>query len=168
MAYLVKDEEYGTENLRMGSEVILQQNYNRCQLMKDYHQMKIKLWHVLSVKKIMDICFHRSRGAHIYKPTEKYFFNRMINRIEWAESCDGYGDADTEYYSACGYDDMILAQKEGAKGTALECWRALKELKDSLFDKKKYGNSDDELTAEYRQMLIYLRMNFGMFLNIRL
>ena len=57
MAYLVKDEEYGTENLRMGSEVILQQNYNRCQLMKDYHQMKIKLWHVLSVKKIMDICF---------------------------------------------------------------------------------------------------------------
>ena len=98
----------------------------------------------------------------------KIFNDFFYGKIEWAESCDGYGDADTEYYSACGYDDMIGAQKEGAKGTALECWRALKELKDSLFDKKKYGNSEDELTAEYRQMLIYLRMNFGMFLNIRL
>ena len=150
MAYISKHEEYGNENLRMGSEVILQQNYNRCQLMKDYHQVKVKLWNILSVKKIMNICFVRCRGAHIKKPTEKYFFNRMINSIEWAESCDGYGDADTEYYSACGYDDMISAQKEGAKGTALECWRALKELKNSLFDKKKYGNSDFQNVGIFR------------------
>jgi len=168
MVYINKCDWYGTNDLRMGSEVILQQNYSRCQLMKDYHQIKNKLRNILSVKKIMEICFIKSRGTHIKKPTEKYFFDRMINRIEWAESCDGYGDADTEYYSACGYDDMIEAQKEGAKGTALECWRALKELKDSLSNKKKYGNSEDELTAEYRQMLIYLRMNFGMFLKIRL
>jgi hypothetical protein len=88
----------------------------------------------------------------------------MINKIEWGESRDGYGDADTEYYSACGYDDMILAQKESAKGTALECWRAYKHLKN--LKKKNYSN--EQVDTEYKQMLMYLRLNHSLFHDIRL
>ena len=43
MVYVDTSADYGNENLRSGTEVILQQNYNRCQLMKDYHEIKCKL-----------------------------------------------------------------------------------------------------------------------------
>ena len=85
MVYVDTSADYGNENLRSGTEVILQQNYNRCQLMKDYHEIKCKLKNILSVKKIMNIAFHRLRGDNIVKPTANYFFNKMINRIEWGE-----------------------------------------------------------------------------------
>ena len=164
MSYVDTSADYGNDNLRTGTEVILQQNYNRCQLMKDYHEIKCKLKNVLSVKKIMNIAFFRLRGDNIAKPTADYFFNKMVNSIKWGESSDGYGDADTEYYSACGYDDMILAQKENAKGVAIECWRAYKHLKN--LNKKNYSN--EQVSYEYKQLLIYLRLNHNLFHDLYL
>lgn len=48
-----------------------------------------------------------------------------IANWNYAESRCGYGDYDTEYYSACGYDDYIGEKKEYSRSLALEIWRTV-------------------------------------------
>jgi hypothetical protein len=96
------------------------------------------------------------------KPTKEYLLKEIISNLEYSRSRDGYGDHDTEYYSACGWDDYVGEQKEQANSYAVGVWKAYKKL--YLPHKKNY----DDNTKELIQCLFFLRCNLGLFTKGRL
>lgn len=91
------------------------------------------------------------------KPTKEYLLKEIISNLEYSRSRDGYGDHDTEYYSACGWDDYVGEQKEQANSYAVGVWKAYKKL--YLPHKKNYDDNAKELI----QCLFFLRCNLGLF-----
>ena len=93
----------------------------------------------------------------IPKPTKEYFYQRMVGALEFSSNSVGYGRADTESYSACGYDDGVSYQKEYAGVRAVEDWRAYREL--AFPNKKKYN----DIGKDEKQCFMFLRQQ-GLFL----
>jgi len=63
-----------------------------------------------------------------FRPTLQNFREAARNRLEYSYS-DWHNPLDTEYYSACGYDDMQGERRDAARSEAVEYFRAWKALK---------------------------------------
>ena len=126
-------------------------------LISDY-----KVEYELDKDKVMSLKVHDKYKIvpkyKVPKPNKELFYKNIIGNLEFSLSRDGYGRADTEQYSACGYDDGIGYQKEYAIVSAVENWRAFREL--AFPNKKKYN----DIRKDERQCFMFLRQQ-GLFMN---
>ena len=66
------------------------------------------------------------------KPTFKNLLHQARQNLTWWENTEpNYGEADTEYYSACGHDDWLSEKHAWLYVMAITYLRAAKEVKNA-------------------------------------
>lgn len=68
-----------------------------------------------------------------FRPTLDNFREAATNCYDYSES-SWYNHLDTEYYSACGYDDYMGEKRDYARVQAIEYFRAWKYMKAQAYD----------------------------------
>lgn len=71
-----------------------------------------------------------------FRPTSELFRAAASNRYAFGFST-WYNHLDTEYYSACGYDDYQGELRDAAKAEAVEYFRAWKYLKEEEANERR-------------------------------
>lgn len=99
---------------------------NRCR--KILSSCESASWNKADLVRLVNSCARRNaKDAHYtrQRSDNKSLRAYAMQRWHYAESNSGYGAYDTEYYSACGYDDYVGELKSYARSVALEIWRTI-------------------------------------------
>lgn len=84
------------------------------------------------VNKLVRLNADSECGKHVpFKPTLENFRSEAFRLYNLSEA-GWFNHLDTEYYSACGYDDYMSDVREAQKSASVEYFRAWKALKTEL------------------------------------
>lgn len=84
--------------------------------------------HGADAKLFLSIMPGMKPGMEVQKPTVENLLAEARERMAFAESTPGRNPLDSEYYSACGWDDMQADMRAASKDLVLSCYAAARSL----------------------------------------